>query len=196
MQRSYWTACRRASHWAFVVLLGMSALIAAPGWLHLGVPVRRRIYPQPLPLIVQLIARGSVEEVRAAVRARPSLMNEPVLGTSPISIALYLAKADVARVLMDAGADPNVGSVNAPLLVAVWQADARIVRDLLDRGANPFAHSQANLIRDAYGIWVAPPYFGKRVSAYDAAMIVGCNEVKEIMRGYKEGPLGRPRPAR
>jgi len=63
------------------------------------------------------------------------------LGESALVIVLKKERADLATVLLDAGADVNLAAVNGitPLMAASFAGQDEIVRRLLAQGANPRA---------------------------------------------------------
>lgn len=97
--------------------------------------------------IFEAAVLGRVDQVRALVETDPRLAGAvagdgfPVLG-----LACYLRQADVARLLLDRGADPNQAAANAakvaPLHAAVAADAPAIAAMLLDAGADIDARQQ------------------------------------------------------
>src|SRR5687767_9324547 len=88
-----------------------------------------------------------------AEKAKAMLMNDPTLldrrspdGYPPLGLAIFFGNTDLAKFLIEKGADVNAAAQNsqrvAPLHAAAAVCDHEIIRMLLDRGANPNSRQQ------------------------------------------------------
>lgn len=112
--------------------------------------------PEAAGLLIERGAPLSFHEACAAGvndRAMKMLAGDPSLrdqfskdGYPPLGLAIFFGNRDLARVLIDRGADVNASSNNAqhvaPLHAAAAVCDHEIMRLLLDRGADPNARQQ------------------------------------------------------
>lgn len=90
--------------------------------------------------IDESIARGKLEDVKRHLAADPARVHKgrnPSL--SPLQQAILRRKADIARLLLASGADPNQldGSNRTPLHLAVERGEAGLIPDLFKYGAEP-----------------------------------------------------------
>jgi hypothetical protein len=87
----------------------------------------------------QAALRGNLQAVRRYIEAGANLnAREPGGGSTPLLIAAMFGHPEVARALIDAGADVNQKNNDGttPLLAAALFAHPQIVRALLDAGAD------------------------------------------------------------
>jgi ankyrin repeat protein len=103
------------------------------------------------PRLARLVADGDAEAVRAAVAGSPALLARTVEregqgGWTPLHVAVAEGRPDIARVLLDAGADPGARTEQGvtPLLLAL-QRSPDLVPVLRDAGAVLDAPSAAYL---------------------------------------------------
>jgi ankyrin repeat protein len=87
-------------------------------------------------------ALGDVERVRHILKAEPARIREArPSGRRPLSAAIQFGHDDIARLLLDSGADPSWKEPGAPKGMALHAAANRgnraMVELLLDRGADP-----------------------------------------------------------
>ncbi len=83
---------------------------------------------------------GNLAEIRAMLEWSPELVGaRDSFGRTPLAIVAALGRADVARLLLDRGADVNATDRfgDTPLTLAVWRGSRPVVRLLLQRGAIP-----------------------------------------------------------
>ncbi|MFN8606099.1 MAG: hypothetical protein U0931_01115 [Vulcanimicrobiota bacterium] len=125
--------------------------------------VRRFLFPSPsrdqaVYAFLQTIRRGDLAGVKNALRSDPSLVNSlgvassaglsladaQALGdyTTPLNLAISTDHGDIARALLQAGADPKQPSGTLslpPLVLAARHSDSDLVAALLTAGASPQA---------------------------------------------------------
>lgn len=84
---------------------------------------------------------GDTVRVRELLAKGQAVDERSVDGFTPLGLAVFFRHRDVARVLMDAGADLNLKASNttqaAPIHAAVARSDLKILEALLLRGASP-----------------------------------------------------------
>jgi uncharacterized protein len=100
--------------------------------------------------IYEAVVAGDANMVTAMLDQNPSLLNQHAAdGFTPLGLAAYFGRVDVANVLLVRKADPNVAASNgfgvAPLHSAVAANQYDIVKLLLDAGANPNAVQQKDI---------------------------------------------------
>jgi ankyrin repeat protein len=135
-------------------LLGAAAMLA---WLATGgaaaetlsMPVldSRKYFPDPRDAaFVELVQKGDVKRVRAAIQAGQDVNAAGLHGFRPLHFVFTASSADVARVLLEAGADPNaaIASGNTPLHYAVQQNSADFTAVLLRFKADPNAIGESS----------------------------------------------------
>jgi ankyrin repeat protein len=90
--------------------------------------------------LYEAIASGRFEEVRDLVLDNVDL-DEKTLGQTPLHQAILLGRQDVARLLIDRGADVNAQDEEGrrPLHYAVWQNQMAVASALLSHGADVHA---------------------------------------------------------
>lgn len=98
--------------------------------------------------IFEASALGQADRVRELLAADPSLARAYAPdGFTPVALAAFFGHADVASVLIAAGADVNAAAMNAQKVTALHAAVAGgnldIVRTVLAAGADPNAPQQA-----------------------------------------------------
>jgi ankyrin repeat protein len=109
--------------------------------------VRRLANVQTEPLnFFSAVVLGKTERVRELLKARPDLVNASTRqgrGWPPLSIAAWEGHEDMARILLDSGADVNGGEKRgSPLDWAVSrkQPNLKLAKLLIDRGADVNRH--------------------------------------------------------
>ncbi len=85
------------------------------------------------------ILTGNITEVDKLIKDGVSVNAKSVTGFTPLLFACSLNKTDIAVLLLNSGADPNLaGNQNeTPLLYAVMTSNQILVKELLNRGADP-----------------------------------------------------------
>ena len=112
-----------------------------------GQPSTSQTAPKSLSLSLHAAAfQGNLEAIHQHIKAGSDLNEkDPVGGGSPLSTAITFGKTEVARALIEAGADVNyknnVGST--PLHVATFFCHTEIVQILLDNGADKILRNNA-----------------------------------------------------
>ena len=125
---------------------GVSAVMLA--LYHGKRDVARMLIDRGAPLSFHdLCAAGDVSRVRAMLRDDPSLLDRRSAdGFPPLGLAVFFGNRDVAKFLVDEGADVNAAADNAqsvaPVHAAAAVCDHEILTVLLDRGADPNARQQ------------------------------------------------------
>jgi len=83
---------------------------------------------------------GDVASAERLLNAGANVNDAGADGASALVVALLSGQGDVAKLLLDRGADPNAAAAGyGPLHVAVLRGDAALVTALLARGADPNA---------------------------------------------------------
>ncbi|QQM38583.1 ankyrin repeat domain-containing protein [Streptomyces liliifuscus] len=91
------------------------------------------------------ILAGDTARVKAALRAGADPERGDSEGTTPLYVASVNGEAEIARLLLLAGASPDVessglGSDGTPLCAAACWGHTETVRELLAHGADPNLH--------------------------------------------------------
>jgi ankyrin repeat protein len=89
--------------------------------------------------LYEAAGKGDVQRVRQLVAAKADLEYENILsGRTPLMIATFKGRAEVARVLIAAGANANAKAKNGetPLALAAHHGRAEVARMLLAAGVN------------------------------------------------------------
>ena len=99
--------------------------------------------------VFEAAALGSTAALERNLRDAPAAATAHAAdGFTPLHLACFFGHADVARLLLTAGADCNAvatnGSLLRPLHSAATQGSAEICRILLNAGADPNALQQSN----------------------------------------------------
>lgn len=95
-------------------------------------------------------ALGELRRVRELLEGDPSLLDRKSAdGYPPVGLAIFFRHPDVARFLIERGADVNASADNAqrvaPVHAAAAVRDIETMRLLLDRGADPNATQQMDV---------------------------------------------------
>ncbi|MBC8134914.1 MAG: ankyrin repeat domain-containing protein [Fibrella sp.] len=88
----------------------------------------------------EVAARGNAAEVRRLLDAGVSVnLRQARTGWTPLITAVHAGKTEIATLLLDRGADPNVAGVTGytPLMAATQARNIALMRILLLRGADP-----------------------------------------------------------
>ena len=94
-------------------------------------------------------AMGDLGRVQELLDTNPSLLDQRTPdGFPPLGLAIFFGRPDVARFLIERGADVNAAAANAqrvaPLHAAAAVQDRATLQLLLERGADPNARQQAD----------------------------------------------------
>ena len=99
--------------------------------------------PDPLEPFFSLCARGTADEVRAAIANGADVNKANNAGSMPLHRAVTNNTFDVVRCLVEAGADVNARTTgtyrDTVLHSAIWTKDPRVIQLLLERDADPYA---------------------------------------------------------
>ena len=95
-------------------------------------------------------ALGDLDRVRTLLVATPSLLDERSAdGFPPVGLAIFFRHPDVAKFLIERGADVNAAASNAqkvaPVHAAAAVRDIETMKLLLERGADPNAVQQMDV---------------------------------------------------
>jgi ankyrin repeat protein len=101
--------------------------------------------------IAEAAATGDLAKAREIVAASPAAATEFAAdGFFPLGLAAFFGHDDLARWLLDHGADPRQAARNAQKVTALHAATARhntaLIRLLLERGADPNAPQEAGFV--------------------------------------------------
>ncbi|MCM2313938.1 MAG: ankyrin repeat domain-containing protein [Thermoanaerobaculia bacterium] len=113
----------------------MAAVIHGIGWLVLT-QYEKDARPQRVYNFVQMVNGDDPREVEKALRSMKGLLDEPEINGLT---GLHTARsAAVTKLLLDAGANPNVRDPSGlqPLAIATRRGDVESMKLLLDRGAD------------------------------------------------------------
>jgi ankyrin repeat protein len=86
-----------------------------------------------------LLAAGANPDVETSSDRLNGAMDPDFYERTPLSFAAGNNSPEMVKLLLDAKADPNGGTLNAPLLVAIHKKDSASAELLLQAGANPNA---------------------------------------------------------
>ncbi|MFE6163824.1 ankyrin repeat domain-containing protein [Streptomyces sp. NPDC056486] len=97
--------------------------------------------------LFEAISAGDVTVVKAFLRAGADPNRTDSEGTTPLYEASVNGKAEIARLLLTAGAAPDaessgLGAEGTPLCAAACWGHANTVRQLLTHGADPNLHEE------------------------------------------------------
>jgi ankyrin repeat protein len=106
-----------------------------------GHPEYNRMIPHGGYTALLFAARvGDLESAKLLVAAGANVNDQDAWGVTPAVLAAHSGYGELARFLLDHGADPNVaGAGFTALHLAIMRRDEATVRALLDRGADPNA---------------------------------------------------------
>ena len=99
----------------------------------------------------EAVALGDAERVRALLEREPSLLHDFTPdGFPPAGLAIFFRHPELARELIERGADVSAAARNAqrvaPVHAAASVGDTASMRLLLDRGADPNARQQLGFV--------------------------------------------------
>ena len=91
------------------------------------------------------VQRGDLGAVQRLLEAEPELVNEvePRFGSMPLHMAVYFGRTDIARTLIESGADVEAPGLQGwtPLVMAALRGRLEVTGYLLEAGADPGAAS-------------------------------------------------------
>lgn len=125
---------------------GVSAILMA---LYHGHPELARLFTERGVSLsfAEACALGDLDRVGSLLKDDPSLLQSRTTDGYPaFALAIFFGQPDVARHLIEQGADVNAQAQNAqgvfPVHAAAAANDTRTMKMLLDRGADPNARQQ------------------------------------------------------
>lgn len=89
--------------------------------------------------LAQLMYAGNLEQIKRLIQERPDIVNKPdERGFTPLIMATYLNKKEIAEFLLEKGADINAqdASGNTALMGVAFKGYADIAQMLINRGAD------------------------------------------------------------
>ncbi len=102
----------------------------------------------PALTLHEACAVGAIDTVRQALRERGRMIDEHSIdGFTPLALACFFAQPEIARLLIDQGANVNLAANNAmkvaPVHAAVAARQSAILKMLVEAGADVNARQQA-----------------------------------------------------
>ena len=109
------------------------------------IPENQRAFPHGGDTALMFAARvGDLASATLLIDAGANVNDADAFGMSALAMAAYNNRPDVAALLLERGADPNLASSEiTPLHTAILHRDEKLVAALLARGANPNAPLRA-----------------------------------------------------
>ncbi len=97
------------------------------------------IFSQTITDVFDIARKGTVGQAKEAVKANPkAFQTVNSEGYSPLILACYRANNEVAKYLIETGADINgSSSMGTPLMAAVVKGNNEIAKFLIEHKANP-----------------------------------------------------------
>jgi ankyrin repeat protein len=92
------------------------------------------------------LMQGQEKCVRQLIAAGAQVNSEAEDGTTALSLVAERGWTEVAKMLLEAKADPNAGKKNQPLLAAIASKNLELVELLLKAGANPNMAGSVNFV--------------------------------------------------
>lgn len=128
---------------------GVSAILLA---IYHGRPeVARLLVSRGAPVdLYDACALGDIDRVGEIIRADPALVSSRSADGFPaVGLAIFFGHPEIARLLIDRGADVGAAASNpqrvAPVHAAAAVCDRETMQLLLDRGADPNARQQSDV---------------------------------------------------
>lgn len=102
------------------------------------------------PGFYEAVVCGLTDEVQEQLAEKPELLhNHAPDGFTPIALACYFERIDMVRMMLEKGADPNIGANNISKVNALHAAVARnnyeLCKMLIENGANVNAGQMENV---------------------------------------------------
>ena len=126
---------------------------------------------------------GDAASAALLTSARAPLEARAADGNTPLVLAVFSGRGDVARLLLDRGADPNAdGAGYTALHAAAMRADVETTRALLAHGANPNAPlTKGSPVRRFASQWALPRTFTGATPLFVAAAYREAAIVRELL---------------
>lgn len=128
---------------------------------------------------------GDVESTRLLLRAGASVDEPAADGSTPLVLAAFSGHGEVARALLDGGADANAAAAGYTALhAAALRADLATVDALLARGADPNARlTEGSPVRRFASQWALPRTFLGATPLFVAAAYRESAVVRSLLAG-------------
>ncbi len=149
----------------FLVALQIIALIWS-NWHYIGIIKLKRFADRN---IEEFIINRDINSVIKALDYGIDINRQNESGMSILHIAIICGNKDITNLLLEKGADPNLGDKNldTPLHWAIYTNNHKITNILLDNRANPFLENK------------------QFITAYKTAMISNNPTLINLLRSYK-----------
>jgi hypothetical protein len=117
-----------------LIVVMLTVMVYANEWMRHALG-----FPAANVLLLDAAWRNDCAAMRAALHDGASSNTVDSVGLTPLYYATTSANINSVKLLLAAGADPNLPQDNPPLLHACAQHDPELVNVLLQAGANPAA---------------------------------------------------------
>jgi ankyrin repeat protein len=155
------------------------------------IPENQRAFPHGGDTAVIFAARvGDLASATLLINAGANVNDADAFGMSALAMAAYNNRTDVAELLLERGADPNLASSEiSPLHAAILHRDEKLVAALLARGADANAPLRAwtGFERGSRDRWIHLAMVGAR--PFWLASRFGTPNMMRLLVGHGADPL-------